>query len=232
MTTVQMHSEMGREAHPAVNVKINAIRPDFEALLPLPLGSTKGPEDADFIEHFTDPGFTLEWIEEHVSESEREGWWQQACEDHFEQAAALAKETFGDHVEVYSEGRSGGWLVVYGLGDVEDWDEQQVTTWATFAEQVRKIADDVPYGYLWSLNANVYEPEQERVEAEAEVGGIYACRATGLTLDGLQAALEYVMLAGSGVAAPYPAGLVAEAPALLGIVKGWREPKDEEDDEN
>ena len=35
-------------------------------------------------------------------------------------------------VQVYSEGRSGGWLVVSGLGDVDEWDLQDLNRWAKY----------------------------------------------------------------------------------------------------
>jgi len=164
-TMVTMHSEMGRDGHPAVNVKVYWSTRTMETLLPLSLCMVKEAGDADFRSVETDPGFTLDWIDSHLTEDEQQSWWNLSCEDHFEQAEELAKETFGSHVKVYSEGRSGGWLVVYGLGDVEDWNADEVEQWTTFADQVRAIADDVPYGYLWNVNANVYEPHVESLEA-------------------------------------------------------------------
>ena len=42
----------------------------------------------------------------------------------------------GERVEVYSEGRSAGWLVVHGLPPVEDWDAIMVSRWAKFQKDV------------------------------------------------------------------------------------------------
>jgi hypothetical protein len=63
------------------------------------------------------------------------------------------------HVQVYSAGRSGGWLVVSGLPDVESWDAIALGRWVKFEEEVRAIADEgYPYDFIWQLRVNVYEP--------------------------------------------------------------------------
>jgi hypothetical protein len=171
--TVDMHSEYGRNAHPAVNIKLlishNDLTSRMDTLLPLDLGGVSDADGSNFRRMRTDEEFTLAWIEEHLDEDERVSWWQDACQENFEQGKELAERTWPDRtIEVYSEGRSGGWMVVFGLGDPEDWTPEQVATWATFKEQIRALVDDVPRAYLWAINANVFEPWALEQEDEAK----------------------------------------------------------------
>ena len=85
-------------------------------------------------------------------------------------AKEVALEIFGDRADVYSEGRSGGWLVVGGIGDPDDWDLMDINAWSRFDRCVRDILADLDYQYVWHLYVNVYEPtvlEPLRDEAEA-----------------------------------------------------------------
>lgn len=108
---------------PAVNVK---VRHGFESLKPEDWESIRAnvrdyeaglaPETVarfgrDYCERF----------ESERSESFYSVWYSEACSQGFEQAEELARELFGADVEVGSTGRSGGWLYVKGLPDVEDW---------------------------------------------------------------------------------------------------------------
>lgn len=83
-----------------------------------------------------------------------------AREDGWELAKEAAEEIFPGNVEVYSEGRSGGWLVVSGLPDVEEWNAAAVARWARFAKAVKAILDDRDYQFVWHLFVNVYEAER------------------------------------------------------------------------
>jgi hypothetical protein len=171
--TVDMHSEMGRDPHPAVNIKLlmsyNDLNVRMDALLPLDLGGVANADGSNFREIRTDERFTLEWIDEHLTDEEKSNWWEAACSDNFAQGVQLAEETWPHRkIEVYTEGRSGGWLVVHGLEDPEDWPQQDIDTWAKFKEQVRALVDDVPRAYLWLINANVFEPWTEELDKAAE----------------------------------------------------------------
>lgn len=146
MTTVQMYRDVG-DGHPAVNVKIRSIRRDTERLLPLSLGGD---------DHTTPPEFTLEWIDQNMKEGPQNEWWMIACEQGFELAEEVAKELFGANVEVYQEGRSGGWLVVHGLGDVESWGTENLEAWNTFETRVQVIAEDTPRRWLEMVYLNVF----------------------------------------------------------------------------
>ena len=146
MTTVQMYHDMG-DGHPAVNIKIRSIRRDMERLLPL----SEGGDD-----HTTPPEFTLKWIDQNMEEGHQSESWTIACEQGFEHAEEIAKELFGANVKVYQEGRSGGWLVVHGLGDVESWGPEDLEAWNTFGIRVQAIAQDTPRRWLEMVYFNVF----------------------------------------------------------------------------
>lgn len=59
--------------------------------------------------------------------------------------------------KVYSAGRSGGWLVVTGLPDVEAWDAIDLARWACFQKEIEATVDDLDYQFIWHLHVNVYE---------------------------------------------------------------------------
>jgi hypothetical protein len=98
---------------------------------------------------------------------------QIAREVGWEDAGDFAKEVFGPHAKVFSLGRSGGWLGVDNLGDVDDWDAVMVSRWARFARGVQALVDDLDYQFLWHLYVNVYEtlvvePRKQTAKAAAE----------------------------------------------------------------
>jgi hypothetical protein len=163
---ITMRSERGREAHPAINVKIGPF--DVTALLPLELGRSRKSGETQWQVDVTPDGFSAEWVAA-LPESTRDVWWQFACEDGFDQAREVAREhlTWGNP-QVWQEGRSGGWLVVGGVGDPEEWGEAQRAGWAAFAADVRAIADDTPRRWLWGLYTNVYDVEPDVVTAEVK----------------------------------------------------------------
>lgn len=73
------------------------------------------------------------------------------------------------HVRVRSAGRSGGWLVVDGLPDVDDWDLQDLNRWRRFESLIRELADNwYPYQFIWHLHVNVWEPDVRDPQREAD----------------------------------------------------------------
>lgn len=85
------------------------------------------------------------------------------------------------HVQVYSDGRSGGWLVVHGLPDVETWDAIALGQWAKFNKLIRGLADEgYPYDFIWHAHTifenQVLEPrrlaEQRAAEADEWVDAL------------------------------------------------------------
>lgn len=88
---------------------------------------------------------------EYWAEQRREEFW-------YEFAPDLAHEIFGSRVEVYSAGRSGGWLIVKGLEDVENWDAIALGKWRSFE---KKISDWIKY---WNTEEGI-ESVIEDIEA-------------------------------------------------------------------
>ena len=70
--------------------------------------------------------------------------WDNAVERFWESAADFVREIFGEHVKCYSEGRSGGWMVVTGLysDDIESWDAVDLAKW-------RKLANCIDAEIAW-----------------------------------------------------------------------------------
>ncbi len=75
---------------------------------------------------------------EAVADKALEYAWDRARDLFWEHAKDDAVNIFGNHAKVYSEGRQGGWLVVNGLPDVEEWDAIQLGKWAQFARYMRE----------------------------------------------------------------------------------------------
>lgn len=111
---------------PAVNVK---VRRGFEALKPEQWEGIRA-QVRDYVPDLpaeTVALFGRDYCERFESERGSEFyevWYSEACSQGFERAEELARELFGAPVEVSSAGRSGGWLVVKGLPDLEDWHSQ------------------------------------------------------------------------------------------------------------
>jgi len=117
-----------------------------------------------------EPPFTWEWVEEHISESAMDHYWQIACEIGWEDIEVDAQEIWGDHVTVYSEGRQGGWAHVKGLSDVESWDAVDVAKWAKFSRWAKGHAKEVPYRILELIYLNTF---QQWIADEMEEAGIH-----------------------------------------------------------
>lgn len=158
---VDMHAYGFGPQRPAVNVKVyRTIQAAWAAFV----------RDED-----PDEGFTLEWIEENVSESELDSLFWDTCANEFEYLAAYAttdedaifpSQRYG-RVTVEPEGRSDGWAVVDGLPDIEEWDAILLARWRKFERVARDIADSVPLQMLSTIYINQWEWEQaESAERE------------------------------------------------------------------
>lgn len=137
---VQTHYDYSRGG-PAVNVKVYQ---DFRAVF-------HGLPDSDL----SNPHFTLEWVERHCSDEYLDSLFWETCADEWEQIEQDAEGIFGPHVSVEQQGRSGGWAVVHGLPDIEDWDAIRLAKWRKFERYARQIADGVPYQML----ARIYDTD-------------------------------------------------------------------------
>ena len=119
---VKLHGDFLRQGYPAVNIKV--YRMDWSN---------------DTIEkQFECDSATAEQAGQFAFESAQEQFWETMPE--------VAKEVFGT-VKVYSGGRSGGWLEVHGLPDVETWDAIQLGKWAKFE---RMVNGEVKYLTSWA----------------------------------------------------------------------------------
>jgi hypothetical protein len=140
---------------PAVNVKVyDSLADGFRAF--------QGYEpDAD-------SAFTLEWIEENVSDESLDSLFWRVCADEVEQAVTDAREILGVRAQdVEQDGRSGGWLVVTGLPDLEDWDAVQIAKWRKFERYAKSLAGDVMYQVVSSVYLNDFEWQKaEKAERE------------------------------------------------------------------
>ena len=171
---VQFHSDGYREGRPAVNVKVYGWACGVP--LPLELGSSYPVGRPDLLEtHYTEPLFTHEWSEEHVDDETGSAFFWQACTDGFEMLQEDALEIFGRGVEVFAEGRSGGWAVVDGLPAIEEWDAIDLGKWRKFEKIAKSYAEDIPRVTVDLIYANCFLPwyseELERYPLQSRTRG-------------------------------------------------------------
>lgn len=137
---------------PAINVKVHEFR----------VAERDWPVDE------TEPAFTSEWYEERVERDQDLaeallGW---ACESAWDSFKTDVRETFGQHVKVWQEGRSGGWAVVEGLPHFESWDAIMVARWGKLERYAREYVAAIPAEMAVLAYLNVWLPEMaEAVDA-------------------------------------------------------------------
>ena len=119
---VETRYNYGQGHIPCINVKLYRGR-----------DSTPEMDVDDIAEHFGCDRDTAERAAEYCDESAREQFWEEIPD--------TAKEIFPG-CEVYSDGRSGGWLVVHNLPDVESWNAVTLGKWAKLCRIVR---DEIKY---------------------------------------------------------------------------------------
>ena len=122
---VETHSDgYGRGSNPAINVKDYATSYSYVVAVMDRFGCSEA---------------TAERALEYSADMQRESFWDDWGSRH------TLREYFPPSrygkLTVYSEGRSGGWLVVHGLPDIEDWDAIAVADWGRFARSVRADVD-------------------------------------------------------------------------------------------
>jgi hypothetical protein len=131
---------------------------------------------AEFVkEEQPDEGFTLEWIRENISDERLDAIFWNTCGNEFEYLTSWATSDddaifpaaqYG-RVTMGQEGRSGGWAVVYGLPDIEEWDAVLLARWRKFERVAKDIAASVPLQMLSSIYINEWEWQRdEREERE------------------------------------------------------------------
>lgn len=153
---VEFHSDGYGPHRPAVNVKVYGSIRDVK--LPINLGGVSEIGSKEITWQYTESEFTVDWIEENVSEETFQTIYDLTREDGWEYLQQIAEEVFGLGVRVYSEGRSGGWAVVDGLSDFDFWDAIDLAKWRSFERQAKATADDVPHQTLVSIYINEFEP--------------------------------------------------------------------------
>ena len=114
--SVQFHRDGYGPSHPAINVKVRHLN--------WPIAEELGVSEE-----------IAERAGELALESAQVNFWNEAAPD-------LASECLGD-VQVFSEGRQGGWLVVHGLDDFETWDAVQLAKWRKFEVGIRDLIRDL-----------------------------------------------------------------------------------------
>jgi len=123
---VQFHADGPcRAARPAINVKVRGLQCTTDGVM-RKFGCT---------EEQAEKALELAWD----SECEQFwGYWQDTTGDLENGICGSPEYAYfpGHDVKVWSEGRSGGWLVVEGLPYVRDWDAVLVSRWAKFCKDV------------------------------------------------------------------------------------------------
>lgn len=67
--------------------------------------------------------------------------WEAACAQFWEDAQEIVTDIFGPKVKCYSQGRSGGWLVVHGLPEFEQWNAVNLAKWSSLCKRIKGLLD-------------------------------------------------------------------------------------------
>jgi hypothetical protein len=138
---------------PMVNIKVQSFEiPEGDAFTELLNEFTLEPKLAAL-----DPVELRERVERHLEKFDDTGEiFQVICEDHYELAKDDASEHFFPdyNIQVSTEGRSGGWLVVEGLPDVDTWGAKLLQTWKEFVDFCNTLVADIPRSMAWDVLAN------------------------------------------------------------------------------
>ena len=105
--------------------------------------------------------------------------WDAACETFWRDVQEVARELWpGYDVTVYSEGRMGGWAVVSGLPDVDEWNGHLVAKWGKFSRICGLMIKDLtdPAYLLEEIEANRWnEPGAEQYNFLERADGATVC---------------------------------------------------------
>lgn len=156
------------DGKPAVNIK--CYKGIYDASLPLDLGRESSDGGKTWNEMKSDPAFTHQWIQDNMKETELMDWWYMVSSDAVDQYAEHCKEMFqeaGYDVEIYTGGRSGGWLEVHGLEDLLwDWPEDLQDLWESFVTQTEEAVENFPSYFASEIYYGVYEAKQAEEDAK------------------------------------------------------------------
>jgi len=174
---VRYHSDgFGGGGRPAVNVKVYDAFDWREDLIRRVARDHGEPGD---VEPFVT--FIEEWREKVDGEQEWE-LFGLACSDAFDMLNAdvtgengwKPEGLFGQAVKLDVEGRSGGWIVVDGLPDVEEWDGVMLARWRSFVKLAGVYVEDVPYQMLSLLYLNDFERWSDPAKLATPTVGVCA----------------------------------------------------------
>ena len=144
---VETHSDnYGMVQRPAINVKVYHF-PSVERV----------------VDHFGCSEATAEKALEWAFESHQGQFWETAEDE--------AEYALGEGLKVYSEGRSGGWLVVHGLPDLDGWDAVMLAKWRRFAGL---IAQEVEFYTSWEQVEEMIAMNEWALDAQALEAAISA----------------------------------------------------------
>lgn len=155
---IEFHSDgIYRPLRPAVNVKVyTSLEQGYR----------------EFCRAYEDmPGdFTIDWIENNIPDETMEAIFWSICEAGWDDLNWAARDIWGNHyiinrhggaeydVNVFSEGRSGGWAIVGGINnDVDSWDAIEFAKWKRFAKYAKSLADNVMAEVVYDIYYNHYE---------------------------------------------------------------------------
>ena len=130
---VTFHGEYMRRGYPAVNVKCRDWPTAVEIAKRLGCSEELAQKASEL-----------------AYESAVEQFW------HY-RAPAVAEDRLGKEVEIFSEGRSSGWLVVHDLPEIEEWDAPQLAKWHSFENGIEELMRD-----LGSLDTVCREIEENK----------------------------------------------------------------------
>lgn len=163
---IQRSYHQGHVGMPMVNVKTHGVMPDTDAewrALAVTVADDIGSrgEDTDLF---------AEWVMSLYDADDslfHDTAWEAACEQGWIMLQTDAEETFGPAAKVYSAGRSGGWCVVEGIGDVDGWDAVMVAKWGRFCKWAAGTVESIPYDMVAFLYLNHWEARREAIEQAA-----------------------------------------------------------------
>lgn len=102
--------------------------------------------------------FGWAWCQAHMTIEEIQRWTDEAATGNYDAFAEQITETFPG-ATCNTEGRSGGWVIVNGLPDIESWDAVMLAKWRKLDRIADEYVADVPRETAWLIGANRYEAE-------------------------------------------------------------------------
>lgn len=160
---------------PAVNIK--CYKGIFDAPFPLDLGKFSEDGGKTWEEVKVDPAYTPQWIEDNICNQDLENYRSIVADDVLVILVYEAKELFqeaGYDVEIDSAGRSGGWLEVHGLDEIENWSEDLVEVWKTLETRCEDAVENFPAALATEIYYNVFEGQKaEKAEKEEQIKAIW-----------------------------------------------------------